>query len=128
MKKGSNKILYARTAKERMLWLRVFCRVIDVNNGMSHPFNSYSPEFKKCKELAKKGIEKIGKAATDFHNNGKLPQNRLSTAQNLPALTYKSPHLDFNYFCVQGCLFKKIENVKIYHESSFHKKYYRVNF
>lgn len=52
MKKGNNKVLYARTAKERKLWVRVFCRVIDVNSGMSHPFNSYSPEYKRSKAEA----------------------------------------------------------------------------
>ncbi len=43
-------------------------------------------------------------------------------------MTYKTPHLDFEYFGVQGKMYKRIENVKVYHKTAFHARHFRIDF
>ena len=45
-----------------------------------------------------------------------------------PKVDYKSAFLDVNYFGVQGTLYKKIENLKIFHDAMFHYKFVVINF
>ena len=41
---------------------------------------------------------------------------------------YKSANMDFSYQGVQGLLYKRIEDIKVYHAKGWHKKFFRVNF
>ena len=44
-------------------------------------------------------------------------------------ITFKSPNMLFDYFGVQGTLYKRIENMKIYHNNTgFSKKYFLITF
>lgn len=61
--KNSYKDLYARSEKERKVWIRTFCRVLDVNNGMTGPFTGFSPAYNKVKERYKYSLMRAAKAA-----------------------------------------------------------------
>lgn len=39
-------LVYARSERERGLWIRAFCRIIDINGGAKEPFTTgYSRTF-----------------------------------------------------------------------------------
>jgi len=48
--------------------------------------------------------------------------------RNKPDVEYSSSQMDFNYFGVQGTLYKRINNVKVYHGESFHAKFFQISF
>ena len=43
-------------------------------------------------------------------------------------VSYRSAKLLFNHSGVKGTVFKRIENVKVYHSSQWHTKFFSINF
>ena len=39
---------------------------------------------------------------------------------------YNSATMDFSYNGCQGLMYKRIEDIKIYHSSGWHKKYFKI--
>ena len=106
--------LFAKTQKECDLWIRVFCRIIDINCGRREPFeDSYSPTWENILLRRKIDNKKLmnGKGE-DFLRN----------------VDYHSPNMDFSYLEVTGLVYKRIEELKMYHVKGWHKKYFRINF
>jgi hypothetical protein len=102
---------YARTKHEMYLWCRIICRIIDINNGASEPFTGHSQAFNWFLKRTK-------------NTSGGVKDKSLLR----PSITYRSNDLDFNYNCVEGTLYKKINNVKVYHSSTWHTKYFKIHF
>jgi hypothetical protein len=41
---------------------------------------------------------------------------------------YQSKNMDFSYQTVSGLLYKRIEDMKVYHTSGWHQKFFKINF
>ena len=96
---------------------------MDVNNGMTGPFTGFSPAYNKVKEQYKYSLLRAAKMS-----KGIATQRRMGNFDFDSIYKHVSDQLDFQYDSVQGFLYKRIENEKIYHSSAFHKKFYRISF
>jgi hypothetical protein len=104
---------YARTKHEMHLWCRIICRIVDINNGAREPFSGYSQAL----DLFLKRIKNIVGGVQDAVQ----PKRKVD-------ISYRSNDIDFNYNGVEGRMYKKIDSVKVYHSSTWHTKYFRINF
>jgi len=41
---------------------------------------------------------------------------------------YSSPSMEFTYSGCEGLMYKRIEDIKLYHTSGWHKKYFKIVF
>lgn len=100
---------YVRTDSERDLWIQAICRIIDSSSGKRLKWNDPQLTFEKVKKA---------------REQANVRQKNLDPYK----IAHRSAKMDFNYSGVQGTLYKKIQNVKIYHSSQWHTKYFIVNF
>lgn len=109
--------LYAKTNKERDMWVEAFCRAIE----NKHKTNAaYWAEESKFFADAKRDWEQ---------KKDKQRPSRLSRAIEVTVdgmQEFKSANLFFNCVQFEGYAMKKINNKKVYHSKPFHKKYFRI--
>jgi hypothetical protein len=106
---------FAKNKKESELWQRIICRIVDINNGEKEPFRAgYSLAWETLQAM--KHVED--------------EQNRVASKSrsSLKDTEYKSNNMDFSYKGVQGLLYKRIEDIKVYHTQGWHMKFFRINF
>lgn len=100
---------FARTSRERELWVETLCKIIDLNNG-HYIGERESPSYDQVKQKQEKRP----------NNFKKSERTQLHSMRNKPEVEYSSSHMDFNYFGVQGTLYKRINNLKVFHDANFH--------
>lgn len=109
--------LYAKTNKEREMWIEAFSRSIE----NKHKINAaYWAEESKFYAEAKKDWEL---------KKDKQRGSRLCRAIELSIdgmEEFKSANLFVNCLQLEGYAIKKINNKKVYHSKPFHKKYFRI--
>jgi hypothetical protein len=107
--------LYAKTTRERDLWVESFCRAIETKH--SSAFTNWSEDSKKWLETK---------------NEWEARKSRYSQVLTIIRTQvdgldeFKSANMFYNCVQVEGWVMKKINNKKVYHVKPFHKKWMRL--
>ena len=102
---------FARTDKERELWIEAFCRAIDINNGVATNLHHASESYTR---LAARSVTR--------YNSNQRPTKMIGGDN------YESIAMKINYDTFRGYLMKRIDKREWYHTSNFHKRHFDVNF